>query len=973
MSAGATTSKSLWPFTPQSIPGCQLWLDGADSTTVTGTTSVSSWADKSGQGHNATTSGNYPSYANNTMTFSGSSTMLYMSIPYNYTTAGGTIVFVGKPLPNTGNWRTLLRGANSDHYVILNLNTTQIGCYGQGVAFQQFGTYTNDGTKLMLMSVNISTSSLFSASMNGDIALSAVASPTTDTADSYYVLGNYQGGGQPWGDINEIIIYNSALTTSQRQQVEGYLASKWGLQSNLPATHPYYSSPLTVGNLVLWVDCADTTSYTLGNVTGLGAANKGTAGGRMSPPTGNGVVSLGSTLNGVQAWTVQAAAVMAMPSLTFATTSRTVFLVVNIGASGSLYQYINGTTSGTDLMCYSYTNGDLELNTPGTNRLITNTPTSYFSTSSIVAITSGIYIDGTSQTLAVNNGNSFNSGVTTTTMTLGASGSALFKLGEMMIFDGLLTAAQRQTVETYLSQKWGIALSYSGAVSVISRPLFQRTFQPTDITGCQLWLDAADQQSITLSGSNVSQWSDKSGNGNNGTATGTPVLTANSINGRQSIYLADAPYFLGSVSITGTTLTCFTVATTNVTMLNTRGRDQRLVSLENGTNVDYGRADGTIALFNQNNTSTIATYRVSGPLANNAITTGSPFLAVSQYDGTNAYLWYAGTAGTLASTASTGTFAITKYGIGNQANPTAETWNGYIGEVIIYNAALTTSQRQQVEGYLAWKWGLISSLASGHPGKILPSFSSTFTPKSISGMSLWLDAADQQSITLSGSNVSQWNDKSGNGSNATATGTVGGITKSSAGVVFSGGASWMTIPGIATKLTNTPFVIIVVETFTGNFASKSWFFGDDANTTVTDSTLTLGYRQGSGAANGHNGAYSMSFWADDLDDLNFTQLSPTGVTRLWSNYLPTATNRNIRLNGAVDATHTNFTRLNAFATPVLGRANGLGYYYGTISEIIVYNQDIGLSQIQQVEGYLAWKWGLQNNLPSTHAFKKFKP
>jgi hypothetical protein len=30
------------------------------------------------------------------------------------------------------------------------------------------------------------------------------------------------------------------LTTTQRQQVEGYLAWKWGLQTALPTTHPYY-------------------------------------------------------------------------------------------------------------------------------------------------------------------------------------------------------------------------------------------------------------------------------------------------------------------------------------------------------------------------------------------------------------------------------------------------------------------------------------------------------------------------------------------------------------------------------------------------------------------------------------------------------------------------------------------------------------------------------------------------------------
>jgi hypothetical protein len=40
---------------------------------------------------------------------------------------------------------------------------------------------------------------------------------------------------------------------------------------------------------------------------------------------------------------------------------------------------------------------------------------------------------------------------------------------------------------------------------------------------------------------------------------------------------------------------------------------------------------------------------------------------------------------------------------------------GYIAEVVICNAKLSDSDRQRVEGYLAWKWGLQGNLAAGHP------------------------------------------------------------------------------------------------------------------------------------------------------------------------------------------------------------------------------------------------------------------
>ena len=42
-----------------------------------------------------------------------------------------------------------------------------------------------------------------------------------------------------------------------------------------------------------------------------------------------------------------------------------------------------------------------------------------------------------------------------------------------------------------------------------------------------------------------------------------------------------------------------------------------------------------------------------------------------------------------------------------------------------------------------------------------------FTPASISGLALWLDAADTATITQSSGLVSQWNDKSGNARHAT--------------------------------------------------------------------------------------------------------------------------------------------------------------------------------------------------------------
>jgi hypothetical protein len=60
------------------------------------------------------------------------------------------------------------------------------------------------------------------------------------TLSGYTVSGLKGSIGNSWyGNIHEIVSYETLLTADERQKVEGYLAYKWGLQSILPPTHPY--------------------------------------------------------------------------------------------------------------------------------------------------------------------------------------------------------------------------------------------------------------------------------------------------------------------------------------------------------------------------------------------------------------------------------------------------------------------------------------------------------------------------------------------------------------------------------------------------------------------------------------------------------------------------------------------------------------------------------------------------------------
>ena len=50
------------------------------------------------------------------------------------------------------------------------------------------------------------------------------------------------------------------------------------------------------------------------------------------------------------------------------------------------------------------------------------------------------------------------------------------------------------------------------------------------------------------------------------------------------------------------------------------------------------------------------------------------------------------------------------------------TLNGNIYEVVAYLNEVSKTQRQNVEGYLAWKWGLVATLPANHPFKRWPPF-----------------------------------------------------------------------------------------------------------------------------------------------------------------------------------------------------------------------------------------------------------
>lgn len=238
-----------------------------------------------------------------------------------------------------------------------------------------------------------------------------------------------------------------------------------------------------------------------------------------------------------------------------------------------------------------------------------------------------------------------------------------------------------------------------------------------------LWLDAEDTASITLNGSTVSQWSDKSGNGRHATqatAAAQPGYGATALSGKPSINWSGANNIF--------------LDTANWSLAPDRKYSSFAVASSPtwGGGSRFGRIWVSRSGYPQG-------YLGQGELAGSALTIGGSILttcAVTGVSGANVLSTSFGTAGLAANvidiavnagtptTLSGNTGALGTLGVRIGADLTVtnggNTWDGQIGEVVIISGDLTSADRQRMEGYLAWKWGLESKLPSGHPYKSLP-------------------------------------------------------------------------------------------------------------------------------------------------------------------------------------------------------------------------------------------------------------
>lgn len=248
---------------------------------------------------------------------------------------------------------------------------------------------------------------------------------------------------------------------------------------------------------------------------------------------------------------------------------------------------------------------------------------------------------------------------------------------------------------------------------------------PAKLPNLALWLDAADSSTITLNGSTVSQWRDKSGNGRHAsqnTAANQPTYTANGLNGKPVVTFDGSNDFMAFQTAFGT-VTEFNAVIVWRTDASGVGNFDYLYQIGDGSNaLSLNAASPTAGSFNGNYYGLTSATTPSALDFNTAAVFNAAAITSHRIGtGTTHNLWVNGSARTVPSWPSSLNVDSSNSGLGRFINNNAHFLQGYIAEIVfVTNSALSTADRQLLEGYLAWKWALEANLPSGHPFKNTP-------------------------------------------------------------------------------------------------------------------------------------------------------------------------------------------------------------------------------------------------------------
>lgn len=239
----------------------------------------------------------------------------------------------------------------------------------------------------------------------------------------------------------------------------------------------------------------------------------------------------------------------------------------------------------------------------------------------------------------------------------------------------------------------------------------------TAMPGIELWLDASDAATLTLTGDAVDQWNDKSGNNRHA----TPGLPAKPQSGQTS------PSALNMIAIGKDRHLTFPApgiaagGARSVMMVMQDYADQtimdRIMFSLGASTSGAAKARWSVIAFKGTNSFRIEINAGNVASAVNAMGAG---LLGATHDGNttmNGRFLLNGTATAYSNSNHVLATANLPGAIGSRGAGEASDGMGIVGEIVLTSTALSGTILQRLEGYLAHKWGYADLLPASHPFK----------------------------------------------------------------------------------------------------------------------------------------------------------------------------------------------------------------------------------------------------------------
>jgi hypothetical protein len=268
------------------------------------------------------------------------------------------------------------------------------------------------------------------------------------------------------------------------------------------------------------------------------------------------------------------------------------------------------------------------------------------------------------------------------------------KIYELIILNTAVSYNQVSQLYSYLTEKWNVLVIYK-----------------TPSSSPDVWFDST--QNVTVSGSNVTGWTDLSSNAYSVTIGGTAPIrqTVNSLNG---IYFNNSNMRITLNSMTGSNLSIYMVFSVSQTNATSNGR---ILSFKNGS------VDTNNDVFNLNTNTNNGTIRYQSTSAYpiTVLFTNTLYIFSMQINNNVVSIYLNNYLVTTFTNSVNYNYATLDIGSINTSAGTP--FIGYMNELIMYKSNLAPDNNLGTLKYLANKWGI--NIQSSNVNEFIPRLSNT--------------------------------------------------------------------------------------------------------------------------------------------------------------------------------------------------------------------------------------------------------